>query len=165
MMVDEKIPDGKHFLARLIEQPVAVALLILSMVILLVWIDQRDTRQIESISASAAKQISSRSNQSTFITPNFSAGLATPSAGSSVDSSQEDNMPAPGLGGLLAGLEAKVKADPGNIANQKLLAQTFNELGMRDKALEHIRELIKTHPDDASLNQILESILGKDKVK
>jgi hypothetical protein len=157
-MREGKIPDGKRFLARFIEQPIAVAILILSVVILLVWIDQRDTRQSESISSSAERQISSQSNQSTPVSPTFSTGLATQSAGEGPAGSSQQ---APGLGGLLAGLEAKVEADPGNIGNQKLLVQTYKELGMRDKALAKIRGLIKNHPDNESLNQILESILGK----
>ena len=40
------------------------------------------------------------------------------------------------LSGLVAGLEKKVAANPGNIDQQLLLAQTYKELGSRDKGVK-----------------------------
>lgn len=49
------------------------------------------------------------------------------------------------LSGLVAGLEKKVAANPENIDQQLLLAQTYNELDNRDKSLKLLRSLnIKT---------------------
>ena len=72
-----------------------------------------------------------------------------------------DKVPAPGLDSLVAGLEAKVKADPANTGNRILLAQTYNELGMKDKAVTELRALHKQEPDNIRIETVLASILSQ----
>jgi len=69
------------------------------------------------------------------------------------------------LGGLVAGLEKKVAANPENIDQQLLLAQTYNELDNRAKSLKLLHSLIKQAPKDAQVKITLATILmtGSDK--
>jgi cytochrome c-type biogenesis protein CcmH/NrfG len=77
---------------------------------------------------------------------------------------QGDPM-AMGLSGLVAGLEKKVAANPDNIEQQLLLAQTYKELDSRDKALVLLNKLNKRAPKNAQVKFILAKILmsGDDK--
>ena len=70
-----------------------------------------------------------------------------------------------GLSGLVAGLEKKVAANPDNIEQQLLLAQTYKELDSRDKALVLLNKLYKRAPKNAQVKFILAKILmsGEDK--
>lgn len=69
------------------------------------------------------------------------------------------------LSGLVAGLEKKVAANPDNIDQQLLLAQTYNELDNRDKSLKLLRSLINKFPQNAQVKVTLATILmkGEDK--
>ena len=70
--------------------------------------------------------------------------------------------PAPQAGsleGLVAGLEKKVAANPNDLDQQLLLAQTYHELGQRDKAVKLLRTLRKKMPQDSSLTIILATTL------
>lgn len=69
------------------------------------------------------------------------------------------------LSGLVAGLEKKVAANPGNIEQQLLLAQTYNELDNRDKSLALLRKLNKNSPNNAQVKITLATVLmkGSDK--
>jgi len=69
------------------------------------------------------------------------------------------------LSGLVAGLEKKVAANPDNIDQQLLLAQTYNELNDRAKSLKLLHKLIKQVPSDAKVKITLATILmtGTDK--
>jgi len=67
--------------------------------------------------------------------------------GSTVGSKTDGRLTAPDLGSLLGRLEDKVKAEPNNVSNRLLLAQTYNELGLTDKALDEIRAAVKQFPD------------------
>jgi tetratricopeptide (TPR) repeat protein len=69
-------------------------------------------------------------------------------------------LQAPDLGSLLGRLEDKVKADPGNINNRLLLAQTYNELGLGDKALAEVRAALEQAPDHSRAQLVLASILS-----
>ena len=69
-------------------------------------------------------------------------------------------LQAPDLGSLLGRLEDKVKTDPGNIGNRLLLAQTYNELGLGDKAVSEVRAALVQAPDDARAQLVLASILS-----
>ena len=73
---------------------------------------------------------------------------------------KEGSVGAPGLDMLVKGLEDKVASDPGNVGNRILLAQTYNELGMQDKALTEMRNLQKEQPDNGRVNLVLGSILS-----
>ena len=70
-------------------------------------------------------------------------------------------LTAPDLGSLLGKLEDKVKAEPGNINNRLLLAQTYNELGMADKAIKEARSTEKQFPDNYRAKLVLASVLTK----
>ena len=52
-----------------------------------------------------------------------------PTVNSTAAASSNESQKAPMLVNLVGGLEAKVAADPGNIGNQILLAQTYAEVG------------------------------------
>jgi tetratricopeptide (TPR) repeat protein len=72
-------------------------------------------------------------------------------------------LSAPDLGSLLGRMEEKVKAEPGNISNRLLLAQTYNELGLIDKAIEEVRTTARQFPDHSRAKLVLASILSKRK--
>ena len=69
-------------------------------------------------------------------------------------------LQAPDLGSLLGRMEDKVKTDPGNIGNRLLLAQTYNELGLGDKAVSEVRAALVQAPDNARAQLVLASILS-----
>lgn len=91
-----------------------------------------------------------------------SAGQNTPKIVQSMSGGQQQQgqVTAPGLESLVAGLEKKVEADP-SLSNRLLLAQTYNEIGMQDKALVGMRELQKENPDNGRVNLILSSMLSR----
>lgn len=84
-------------------------------------------------------------------------GSAKPSAPSG---SQPGQLTAPDLSSLLGRMEEKVKADPENINNRLLLAQTYNELGLGDKAITEARAATKMQPDHGRARLVLASILS-----
>lgn len=63
------------------------------------------------------------------------------------------------LSGLVAGLEKKVAANPGNIDQQLLLAQTYNELDNRAKSLNLLNSLRKRFPGNVQVKITQASIL------
>lgn len=69
------------------------------------------------------------------------------------------------LNGLVAGLEKKVAANPENIDQQLLLAQTYNELDNRAKSLKLLRALNKKTSGNPQVKTTLATILmtGSDK--
>ena len=69
------------------------------------------------------------------------------------------------LSGLVAGLEKKVAANPENIDQQLLLAQTYNQLDNRTKSLKLLHSLNKQEPKNAQVKITLATILmtGEDK--
>lgn len=69
------------------------------------------------------------------------------------------------LSGLVAGLEQKVAANPDNIDQQLLLAQTYNELDNRTKSLKLLRSLNQQAPEDPQVKITLATILmaGSDR--
>jgi len=71
-----------------------------------------------------------------------------------------DTAAAPGLDGLIAGLEEKVKSDPSNVGKRILLAQTYKELGMLDKSIKSLRELNKEFPKHDRVKLVITSILS-----
>jgi cytochrome c-type biogenesis protein CcmH/NrfG len=79
--------------------------------------------------------------------------------------SKEQEPAAQSLGGLVAGLEKKVAANPENIDQQILLAQTYNELDNRDKSLKLLRTLNKQSPKNAQVKITLATILMKSEDK
>lgn len=75
--------------------------------------------------------------------------------------SKSETSSAPGLENLLTGLESKVKANPTNISNRILLAQTYLELGFKDKALKEARDVVAINPSLPRANLVLASVLSK----
>lgn len=69
------------------------------------------------------------------------------------------------LSSLVSGLEKKVAANPQNIDQQLLLAQTYKELDNRPKSLNLLRSLNKQAPKNAQVKITLATILmtGTDK--
>ena len=82
---------------------------------------------------------------------------------SAPDSKAGGRLTAPDLSSLLGRMEDKVKAEPGNISNRLLLAQTYNELGLADKALEEARAAAGQFPDHTRAKLVLASILSNRK--
>jgi cytochrome c-type biogenesis protein CcmH/NrfG len=71
------------------------------------------------------------------------------------------DTPANSLSSLVAGLERKVAANPGNIDQQLLLAQTYNELDNREKSLKLLQALNKQAPANAQVKVTLATVLMK----
>lgn len=89
-----------------------------------------------------------------FGTPSMGAGGTAKPAGA------PGRLQAPDLGSLLGRLEDKVKAEPSNMGNRLLLAQTYNELGLGDKALAEVRAAREQAPDNERAKLVLASILS-----
>jgi cytochrome c-type biogenesis protein CcmH/NrfG len=81
----------------------------------------------------------------------------------STASSQEPT--AMSLGGLVEGLEKKVAANPENIDQQLLLAQTYSELDERAKSIKLLRSLNKQAPKNAQVKITFATILMKSENK
>ena len=93
------------------------------------------------------------------IVQQFAAPPAAPISGTK-PTGKPGSLQAPDLGSLLGRLEDKVKSDPTNIGNRLLLAQTYNELGLGDKALDEVRAALVQAPDHARAQLVLASILS-----
>lgn len=65
------------------------------------------------------------------------------------------------LSSLVAGLEKKVAANPENIDQQLLLAQTYSELDNRTKSLDLLRALNKKAPKNSQVKITLATVLMK----
>ena len=69
---------------------------------------------------------------------------------------------APMLGDLVGRIEEKVKADPANIGNQILLAQTYSELGRNDDGIAVLRKVPAGKPETPRAQIVLASLLAKN---
>lgn len=67
---------------------------------------------------------------------------------------------APMLGDLVGRIEEKVKAEPSNIGNQILLAQTYSELGRNDDGIAVLRKIPAGKPETSRANIVLASLLA-----
>ena len=171
-----------------IRQPASIILIIALLIMFLMLTDQ--TRQNKTASSNQAAQTStvmpSMAAPSAAITlpddlsgqpvrpmggelPKIVQRLGGPSQGTpgaaptSTPGSNRSRLTAPDLSSLLGRMEEKVKAEPGNISNRLLLAQTYNELGLMDKALDEVRAAVKQFPDHSRAKLVLASILSKRK--
>lgn len=98
--------------------------------------------------------------------PRIVQRLGSPASGSvpaAPGPKPDGRLTAPDLGSLLGRLEDKVKAEPNNVSNRLLLAQTYNELGLADKALDESRAAVKQFPDHSRAKLVLASVLSKRK--
>jgi cytochrome c-type biogenesis protein CcmH/NrfG len=157
------LSETNSLLKSMFRQPVSFAILILSVVILIVWLDYK----------SNLKQAQSNTiAQSAPVAPPFNGDkpasqpiqLSQPGSQSSIMNqfdSGSGKTAAPAIDSLVGGLEAKVKADPGNLNNRILLAQTYRELGRIDDATKELRGILKQDPNNARGNLVLASILSQ----
>lgn len=73
----------------------------------------------------------------------------------------QDQSAAPMLGNLVTGLEAKVKADPENINNKLLLAQTYAELGRLNDGIKLLDGIPQDAGGDARVPLVTSMVYGK----
>lgn len=95
--------------------------------------------------------------------PKIVKQLGGPMAAPVTKNTQPGQLTAPDLGSLVGRMEDKVKAEPDNINNRLLLAQTYSELGLEDKAITEARTAIDLQPDHARAKLVLCSVLSKRK--
>lgn len=69
------------------------------------------------------------------------------------------------LGDLLPGLEAKVAANPKDVGQRLLLAQTYGELGQREKSIKELRILRKADPKNTQVTIYLATALLESEAK
>lgn len=146
----------------LIKQPFFIGLVLVVVAIAVVWATQKPSKTDEqAASADSASEQGVAANIKLKPPTTASAGQNTPKIVQSMAGQQQQGqVSAPGLESLVAGLEKKVEADP-SVSNRLLLAQTYNELGMQDKALSGMRALQKENPDNGRVNLILSSMLSR----
>jgi len=97
--------------------------------------------------------------------PKIVQQLGGPAAAPAKKNSQPGQLTAPDLGSLLGRMEDKVKAEPDNINSRLLLAQTYSELGLEDKAIQEARTALELQPDHARAKLVLSSVLSKRKAE
>lgn len=159
----------------LIKQPavIAIALVVAAVAVILVneksgSLDTDPAAMNTGQSTESANSPEGSSDAGMQIKPQAPGG-DTPRIVANMNQERAGSVSAPGLENLVKGLEDKVAADPTNVNNRLLLAQTYNELGMQDKALTEMRSLQKDNPDNGRINLILGSILSnssdQEKVK
>jgi len=114
--------------------------------------------------------LGSRTTQSQIETPNTLSSTDMERAFGNVsptvhDQPATEQPTAKSLSGLVAGLEQKVAANPENIEQQLLLAQTYNELDGRAKSLKLLHALNQKAPKNSQVKITLATILmtGSDR--
>jgi cytochrome c-type biogenesis protein CcmH/NrfG len=133
-----------------------VAVIVLTIVIALIWLDYRNILKDQSPSSSDTAM--------PFVpkAPNLAdSGRTQPKILDSFGKAGDSAGAAPGLEGLITGLEEKVAADPTNVGRRILLAQTYKELGMGDKSLETLRAIQKEFPENLRAKLVLASVLSQ----
>ena len=158
--------DKRDKIVSKIKQPFVIAGLLIVVAIGIVLVNQTSHSSLSTIAQADAPQADTPSKTNPFhLKPTDSAGQNMPrimqNMNNSSQASQEGAVNAPGLDSLVKGLEDKVAADPRNVNNKILLAQTYNELGMQDKALTIMQAMRKEQPNDGRTNLILVSILSR----
>lgn len=149
-----------------VKQPFFVAIVLVIVAVAILIVAQEPQKNDEQAMASNESNEAATPGDINLKPPTTAgAGQNTPKivqsmAGAQQQQGQQGQVSAPGLESLVAGLEKKVEADP-SLSNRLLLAQTYNELGMQDKALAGMRELQKEHPDNGRVNLILSSMLSR----
>lgn len=148
-----------------LRHPGSIVLIIAAMLMFVVMTEQ-SSRPTASMSASSSVSVDAPTltkpktgGELPKIVRQFSAPpLGSTSAAKPAE--KPGRLQAPDLGSLLGRLEDKVKTDPANIGNRLLLAQTYNELGLGDKALDEVRAALVQAPDNARAQLVLASILS-----
>jgi len=169
-LVTENKSEPNNLIVNAIKHPFSLAILILSIVILIVWSDQRgDNKQNGGDVASSQPDNTSTptsdgtQNEIVLKPPTLAnSGRSVPKIVEQLGGNTAGQAGgAPGLESLIGGLEAKVKADPSNLNNRILLAQTYNHLGLSDKAVKELRIIQVENPKNVQVNLVLGSILSK----
>jgi len=157
----------EYFLVK-INQPSVIAGVLIVVAISIAWINNASRSSISGNTQSeTAGNVGTEGNANSFQLKPASTGNAgqeVPRIVQNMNSSQvnqEGAVNAPDLGRLVKGLEDKVAADPSNVNNKLLLAQTYNELGMQNKAIKTMRAIQKEQPNDGRTNLIFVSILSR----
>ena len=154
--------DEQKDATSLLKQPFIIAIALIVVAIVIIWATQKPTATDDQSSAADSAEMSADGIKLKPPTT-LGAGQNTPKIVQSMTDPQqqkEGRVTAPGLESLVAGMEQKVAADP-TVSNRLLLAQTYNELGMQDKALAGMRELQKEKPDDGRVSLVLSSMLSR----
>lgn len=149
-----------NLIVKAIRHPFSVAILILSIVILIVWSDQRATSKKDMPEPTTG----SAQNDIKLSPPTLAnSGRDVPKIVQQMggNTGQAGSGSAPGLESLIGGLEAKVKADPDNLGNRILLAQTYNQLGLTEKAMKELRAVQVLDPKNIQANLVLGSLLSE----
>jgi tetratricopeptide (TPR) repeat protein len=166
-----------------IRQPASIVLIIALAIMFLMLTDQTQTQKVTSSGKSAnttavmppmaAPSVATAMPSDMSIQsarpmggdlPKIVQRLGGPSQSSSAPGSKTGGrLAAPDLGSLLGRMEEKVKAEPNNISNRLLLAQTYNELGLMDQGLKEARAAARQFPDNSRAKLVLASILSNRK--
>jgi cytochrome c-type biogenesis protein CcmH/NrfG len=150
-------------LTSLVRHPVSFSILVLSVVILVVWFDYKSTQSPSTVASVEPKPPAQLGNgtpaQPITLAPPGSQPNIMAQVGSADGGQQQTGAPA--IDALVGRLEDKVKADPGNVDNRILLAQTYKELGRAPDALDELRDIHELHPENSRANLVLASILSQ----
>lgn len=152
--------ETRSLLTSLIRHPVSFSILVLSVVILVVWFDYKSTQVTSNTSPLGPNTMGQAGVSSGPIA--LKPPGAQPSIMNEFDSaSNQGQGAAPAIDALVGRLEEKVKADPENVDNRILLAQTYKELGRAPDAVQELRHIQNQNPDLARANLVLASILSQ----
>lgn len=157
----------KILLETFLRQPLSFSILVLSIVIVVIYVDYRGlvkAQNPQTIAAeSATENLAGGSGSMGFVprAPDLSeSGRNQPKLVDNLGAAANTGA-APGLEGLIQGLEAKVAADPKDIGKRVLLAQTYRELGMAEKSLDTLTALLKEFPDNLRVKLVMASVLSQ----
>jgi len=153
---EDTLSETKSIFTTILRQPLSFAILVLSVVILIVWFDYKSTLKQSQTGTESQFSSNMPSSRPLQLSPPGSQPDIMNSVGAGANQSG-----APAIDALVGGLEAKVKADPGNLDNKVLLAQTYRELGRTDDATRELRDVLKQAPDNSRANLVLASILSQ----
>jgi len=157
------LAQSQSMLTSLVRHPVSFSILVLSIVILVVWFDYKSTQSSSTATLMeqnpASEMLNDASSQPITLAPPGSQPNVFDQAGSAAPGQQQTGAPA--IDALVGRLEEKVKADPDNVDNRILLAQTYKELGRAPDALQTLRTIHEQHPDNSRANLVLASILSQ----
>ncbi|MFV2056159.1 MAG: tetratricopeptide repeat protein [Thiohalomonadales bacterium] len=148
--------DKKSAISTVFQNPLSIALMIFTIVIVLIWMDYRSILKEQPVSVSSP---SGMDTQGFALTPPNLGQPATQQP-KILDTLGGNTSNAPGLDGLISGLEAKVKSDPRDVGKRILLAQTYKELGMIDKSLTALRQMIQEFPAEDRVKLVMASVLS-----
>lgn len=136
---------------KIVAPGVAVVMLVIVAILVFIYEGDGDAPVPEASPLNSAPNFAPAVTQP--ITTQPAAEMSTQAAGST--------QVAPILGDLVVRIEAKVKADPSDVGNQILLAQTYAELGRTDEGVAILRGIAPGRPGTERVNVVLASLLIK----